>query len=205
MELVIRGLGKKYNNQWLFKNIDYTFAQANAYAITGHNGSGKSTLLQILLGYQSASAGSVQYQFNQQTIELSHAYKQIGFVAPYLELPEELTLLELIKFHGAFKKPLNIDITEMIEKAQLSGSEHKHIKYFSSGMKQRVKLLLALFSESSLLLLDEPCSNLDEQGISWYLQLMNEAIGNRTVVIASNQPTEYQFCTDVLNITHYKG
>lgn len=204
MELIVSGLGKKYNNQWLFKNIDYTFTQANAYAITGHNGSGKSTLLQILLGYQSASAGAVQYQFNKQTIESTQVYQQIGFVAPYLELPEELTLLELIEFHGAFKKALNIAAREMIAKAQLAGNEHKHIKFFSSGMKQRVKLLLALFFESSLLLLDEPCSNLDEQGVAWYLQLMKEVVGNRTVIVASNQPNEYQFCNTILDITHYK-
>jgi ABC-type multidrug transport system ATPase subunit len=205
LNIVLNGIGKKFNRTWLFRDVNLQFESNHAYALTGFNGSGKSTLLQIIYGYQVASAGKVEVSANGKPVADEILYKHIAIATPYMELPEELTLLEVLEFHFAFKKPAN-DITfEMIiAEAGLSGSEDKQVKYFSSGMKQRLKLMLAFYNDCEILLLDEPCSNLDEQGVRWYRDMMKEQKGTRTIIIASNQQSEYDFCDAVYSITAFK-
>ncbi len=202
MKIVLNQVGKKYTKRWLFKGISFLIESNQTIAITGYNGSGKSTLLQIVLGYQLPSTGSVQFFQHDQVILPEHIFNHIAFVAPYLELPEELTLLEAIDFHFSFKQfnPKQ-SITEAIHHAGLTGNETKFIKYFSSGMKQRLKLLLAFYDTSEVLLLDEPTSNLDETGIAWYQQLLATQHHTRTIIIASNQKYEYELCDAVMDVT----
>jgi ABC-type multidrug transport system ATPase subunit len=205
LNIALNGIGKKFNRTWLFRDVNLQFESNHAYALTGFNGSGKSTLLQIIYGYQVASAGKVEVSANGKPVADEILYKHIAIATPYMELPEELTLLEVLEFHFAFKKLVN-DITfEMIiAEAGLSGSEDKQVKYFSSGMKQRLKLMLAFYNDCEILLLDEPCSNLDEQGVRWYRDMMKEQKGTRTIIIASNQQSEYDFCDAVYSITGFK-
>ncbi|MES2779564.1 MAG: ABC transporter ATP-binding protein [Bacteroidota bacterium] len=201
----LKGIGKKFNRNWLFKEVNLHFAANKAYALTGFNGSGKSTLLQLIYGYQVASAGTVEYTQGDKKIAPEAVYKHVLFVAPYLEFPEELSLLEVLHFHFSFKlKSSAVSDAEMIAEAGLQGSEHKHIKYFSSGMKQRLKLALAFYTQCDVLLLDEPCSNLDEWGIEWYRKMMLQQKGKRTILIASNQKAEYDFCDAVYPVTDFK-
>lgn len=202
MKIELSQIGKKFNKHWLFKHIDYTIQPGQTVAITGFNGSGKSTLLQIILGYQLPSTGKIQYSLNNNPIDGEVWFNHLSFVAPYLELPEELTLLEVLHFHFSFKqlKP-GATFELMIAESGLSGSEHKQVKYFSSGMKQRLKLLLAFYTTAEVLLLDEPTSNLDEKGIVWYQQLFSAEHHKRTIVIASNQAYEYLQKDFVLDIT----
>lgn len=201
----LKGIGKKFNRNWLFKEVNLHFAANKSYALTGFNGSGKSTLLQLIYGYQVASAGTVVYTQGTETIAPESVYKHVMFAAPYLEFPEELSLLEVVQFHFAFKsRSIAVSDVEMIAEAGLQGSEHKHIKYFSSGMKQRLKLMLAFYTECEVLLLDEPCSNLDENGIAWYRNMILGQKGKRTIVIASNHKAEYDFCDEVYAVTDFK-
>lgn len=202
MKIELHQIGKKFNKHWLFKQVDCTILSGQTVAITGFNGSGKSTLLQILLGFQIPSTGNIVYTLGDQNIDDEHFFHHVSFVAPYLELPEELTLMEVLQFHYAFKKlKAGASYENMISQSGLSGSEHKQVKYFSSGMKQRLKLLLAFFTTTEVLLLDEPTSNLDATGISWYQQLLAAEHHQRTIVIASNQPYEYGLSDFVLDIT----
>jgi ABC-type multidrug transport system ATPase subunit len=204
VNIELHNISKKFNKSWLFKNINFVIKSKQTVAITGHNGSGKSTLLQLILGYQPASHGTVKYTLNGSEVADESLFKHTAFVAPYLELPEELTLLEAIEFHFSFKQlQSHKSIEQMIFDAGLKGSEHKYIKYFSSGMKQRLKLLLAFNDTSALLLLDEPTSNLDEKGIAWYQQLLASQHHTRTIIIASNQQYEYTLSDAVLNVTKY--
>lgn len=205
VSIELKGIGKKFNRSWLFKEVNLHFAANKAYALTGFNGSGKSTLLQLIYGYQVASAGTAVYMQGTAIISPDAVYKHVVFVAPYLEFPEELSLLEVIQFHFSFKSKSNqANDAEMIAEAGLQGSEHKHIKYFSSGMKQRLKLMLAFYTECDVVLLDEPCSNLDESGIEWYRKMMLLQKGKRTILIASNQKAEYDFCDAVYAVTDFK-
>lgn len=205
MEIELNQIGKKFRGEWLFKNINHLFAANSATALVGYNGSGKSTLLQLILGYQMPSAGKITYALNGNLLTDQELYNHTVFVAPYLELPEELTLTEVIEFHFKIKQRINQNpISVLISSAGLGGSENKQLKYFSSGMKQRVKLLLAVNTKASLLLLDEPCSNLDAQGMNWYQELMVTVLNHRTIIVASNLPAEYGYCHSVLDITVFK-
>jgi ABC-type multidrug transport system ATPase subunit len=205
MQIILENLGRRFNRDWIFRNINYTFSSAQTYVILGINGSGKSTLLQILNGSLSPSAGNINFFYQQKKLEVEQIYQHISLAAPYLELIEDFSLSEVIDFHFQFKKYLNgINRNQVIELLQMESSKNKLIRYFSSGMKQRVKLALAFCADTPLLMLDEPTANLDTQGINWYLQLIRTFAANRLTIICSNQEHEYDFCQNRLNILDYK-
>lgn len=205
MDIKLNNIGRRFNREWIFESIDYTFESGSSYAILGHNGSGKSTLLQVIAGSLSASSGTITYLEDGKNVDLDSIYQHIAVAAPYLELIEEFSLSELLDFHFRFKGSLNkLSTKQIITLAGLERSASKPLKYFSSGMKQRAKLTLALCSDTSLVLLDEPASNLDQSGISWYKEMVNQFGKNRTLIICSNQDYEYDFCSFNMRITDYK-
>lgn len=204
MLIKLENLTKRFNQERVFENINYTFELGNHYAITGSNGSGKSTLIQIIAGSTLPSAGMVKYSKEEQDIPVEEIFTEISLAAPYMDIIQEFTLLELLEFHFKFKKLISgKTIIDIIKDAYFEGAEHKFIKNFSSGMKQRLKLALSFYSETSVLLLDEPTSNLDERAINWYSEKIKD-IDNRLVIIASNQPEEYKSCEFVLDIEGFK-
>lgn len=205
MKILLEDIGRRFNQEWIFKRINYQFTAGQSYAILGPNGSGKSTLLQVLSGSLSPSRGKISYYNQEESIEIDQLYKNLSISAPYLELIEEFTLRELITFHFRFKKMMNgLGTDELIALSQLESSANKEIRYFSSGMKQRVKLMLACCTDAAILLLDEPTSNLDSQSISWYLGLVNRFAAGRLLIVCSNQVNEYSFCNHHIHITDYK-
>src|ERR1700712_213681 len=205
MEISLQNIGRRFNRDWIFRNIDYTFTSGETYAILGPNGSGKSTLLQVLNGSLAPSMGAIDYSLNDQPIEVDAIFNQLSLAAPYLELIEEFTLDEMTDFHFKFKnyRP-GMDKKAVADLLHLDGAKNKMIKYFSSGMKQRLKLALAFCSDTPLLMLDEPTSNLDSQGVDWYLSLVQQFAAGRLTIICSNQEHEYSFCSQRLNISDYK-
>jgi len=205
MKIVLSKIGRRFNREWIFRNIDYTFESGKSYAILGINGSGKSTLLQVLSGALGQSEGEITYEIDGKATDIDNVFEHLVLATPYLELIEEFTLLEVLDFHFQFKKRLNgITNEDLIVLLNMEGSKNKQIKYFSSGMKQRVKLVLAFCADTPVLLLDEPTSNLDEQGINWYYTLVEKFCTERLVVVCSNQIHEYQFCQHQLKIADYK-
>lgn len=206
MQIELKNIGKKFNKDWIFKNLNYTFNYNNSYAITGFNGSGKSTLLQIISGFVIPSMGQVVYNkmLDTETAIISDdiAFKNISIAAPYLELIEEMTAIEFLGFNQQFKSLINdISIEEILNIVQLSKAANKQIRYFSSGMKQRLKLAQAFFSNTAVLLLDEPCSNLDKTGIELYQLLMKNYTNNRLVIICSNDEVEYFSCNKTIDLS----
>ena len=198
----LHNVGKRFNNDWIFKSLDYTFTWGNHYVIIGKNGSGKSTLLQCIAGFTNPSKGTIE--FTNCSSDL--IYKMVSIAAPYLELIEEMTAAEQIHFHKKFKGLRNhIDTNTILEKTGLKGTANKEIRNFSSGMKQRLKLGLAFFSDCPILLLDEPCSNLDKEGQQIYLDLVEEVKQEKLIIVASNDPIEYQFCQHQIDIMQYKS
>jgi ABC-type multidrug transport system ATPase subunit len=205
MQIILQNIGRRFNRDWIFRGVDYTFQTGESYAILGSNGSGKSTLLAVLNGSLSPSAGTINYFLDDKQIEVEQVFQQLSLATPYLELIEEFSLEEMIDFHFKFKtyKP-GIDKAAIIDLLSLPGSSHKLIRYFSSGMKQRLKLALAFCADTPILMLDEPTSNLDAQGVEWYLSLVQQFAKDRLTIICSNQEHEYGFCQHRLNITDYK-
>lgn len=205
MNITLQNIGRRFNREWIFRGIDYTFENAGSYAILGSNGSGKSTLLQVLNGSLVPSAGTLKYHNEDKEIEAGEIFSYLSLAAPYMEVIEEFSLNEMIDFHFKFKafKP-GIDKNAVADILSLDGSRNKLIKYFSSGMKQRLKLALAFCADTPMLMLDEPTSNLDNQGIDWYLSLIEKFSENRLTIICSNQEHEYRFCENRLSIADYK-
>ena len=201
MTISISDAGKRYNRDWIFRHFTHTFHTGTSYAITGPNGSGKSTLLQALGGALALSEGKLEYSLSNND---SH-YQHISIAAPYLEVIEEMTVTEFLAFHQTFKPLLPaLTIKEIIAVVGLEPAAHKQIRYYSSGMKQRAKLAQAIFSDTPVVLLDEPCTNLDSSGISLYQQLIHDYCSNRLVIVSSNDEAEYGFCKEVVSILQYK-
>lgn len=205
MEIQLDNTGKRFRLDWIFKGMQYTFEAGRRYAILGPNGSGKSTLLKVLSSHLSPSKGKVHFRAGGRELEPETLYRQISYAAPYIELIEEFTLEEAVRFHAGLK-PLLPGITpdRIYELLALPRARNKEIRFFSSGMKQRVKLALAVCSDTPVLLLDEPATNLDVQGVEWYKNLISTFAAERLVVIASNDPHDAEFCPSHLNILDYK-
>ncbi|QHS54775.1 ABC transporter ATP-binding protein [Mucilaginibacter sp. 14171R-50] len=205
MNIILQNIGRRFNREWIFKGIDYTFEANGSYAILGPNGSGKSTLLQVLNGSLVPSAGTITYTDGSATVDAGDIFNHLSLAAPYLEVIEEFSLNEMIDFHFKFKKfRPGIDKSAVADILNLTGSRNKLVKYFSSGMKQRLKLALAFCADSPILMLDEPTSNLDAQGIDWYLNLAQKFSEDRLTIVCSNQEHEYSFCPNRLSISDYK-
>ena len=205
MKIDLVNAGKRFNREWIFRSATLSFTSSNAYAITGPNGSGKSTLLQAIGGMLQLSEGSIQYAIDNKQLAGEEAYKEISFCAPYLDVIEEMTLTEFLDFHSQFKTFLpSFSTKKIIAEIGLEGAANKQIRFYSSGMKQRVKLAQAIFSNTAIILLDEPCSNLDVRGIELYHSLINNYCKERLVIICSNDEVEYKFCNEVISILQYK-
>ncbi len=205
MELVLSNVGKRYRFDWIFRQLDFHFHENRKYAILGPNGSGKSTLMKVLSGHLTPSKGKISFKSDAKLLLADHVYRRLSYAAPYIDLIEELTLEEAIQFHLRFKKMRNnLDLQGLLDILQFKKARKKEIRFFSSGMKQRLKLVLAICSDTELLLLDEPTTNLDKQGFDWYQGLINEYTSDRLVIVASNVEMDYHFCDEHLNILDYK-
>lgn len=201
----LKSAGKRFQNSWIFRNLNLIIHHSEKIAVTGNNGSGKSTLLQVISGYQALTEGKINFSVADKEIETDDWYKQISCAAPYIDLPDELTLKENIRFFSTFKQ---LDINDVSEIAHVAGlSEHinKPLKFFSSGMKQRVRLTLAVLASVPVILLDEPCSNLDQAGVQWYHELINSYGSSKTIIVFSNHyPAEYVFCERITDLLQFK-
>ena len=213
MKITLTDAGKRFNRDWIFRHLSYEFISGRSYAITGPNGSGKSTLLQVIAGATVASEGKLKYEItngtsnqSSQAISSENFFRYLSFSAPYLELTEEMSVTEFLTFHQVFKPFLpSVSIEKIIEIVHLHEAAHKQIRYYSSGMKQRVKLAQAIFSDTPIVLLDEPCTNFDTDGIALYRQLIKEYGNSRLMIISSNDKQEYEFCEEVLDVTQFKN
>ena len=205
MQINVENVSKRYRFEWILKNVNYEFQSNNAYAILGPNGSGKSTLLRMLSGFLTPTKGKVNFTAANAILDADNIFKRISYSGPYIDLIEEFTLMEAIQFHQKFKQPLpGIDRDALLDILSFSKSNHKEVRHFSSGMKQRLKLALAITTDSPALFLDEPTTNLDRQGMNWYKSLIEQFKKDRLIIVASNIEEDYYFCQEHLSILDYK-
>jgi len=204
--ITLVNLSKNFGNQLILRNITHTFEKGSKTVILGSNGSGKSTLIKILSGAQEATENAPSYQINGQKILAVEAGGICSLAAPYAELNPMFNLKETVDFHAemcGFTQ--GVDIDYWITKAGLKSHLNKRLQTYSSGMKQRVRLLLAVASPRPLLLLDEPTSNLDKDGVEFYKSLIQVVALEKTIIVASNYlKHEYDFCSgELLLEKHY--
>lgn len=204
MEISLNQIGKRFGYEWIFKNVNLELSANNIYGLKGPNGSGKSTLMQVFSGHLSPSEGKIKYSNKNAEISRADIYKYISFSGPYIDIINQFTLREVLSFHFKFKESLLGSEKEMIQAMQLEKAKDKQLAFYSSGMRQRVKLALSLFSNTPILLMDEPSTNLDQKGINWYQEMLEKFSKNRLVMVASNEARDYQQAKSIFNIEDYK-
>ena len=206
LHITTQELGKRFNRDWIFRNLTFNFTSGNTYAIVGPNGSGKSTLLHVLWGQVPATSGTVRYSQTNAEISVEQIHQHISIATPYMDLIDEFTLLEQLQFHFKLKKSRdNMSIENMLDRMNLVHAKDKYLSNFSSGMRQRVKLALAFYTQADLVFLDEPGTNLDHRAFTWYLEGLHQLVTTGcTVLVASNEPAEYPAEAHKVDIMRYK-
>jgi len=200
--ITLTNASKQFNGKVVFEKLNLSLSVGDAVAVTGANGSGKSTLIKIISGYTPLSSGTIKWMTTDGPIDGSVIYKDCALAAPYLDLFDDFTLSENIRIFGDLKGFRNhMSAQNVIGFMELEHAANKKLKDFSSGMKQRTKLAMAICSNTSILLLDEPLSNLDSKGYEWYKKHTNGNMQDRIVLVGSNmEGTETHFCNKRIHL-----
>jgi heme exporter protein A len=201
--LKVEGICKHYSQTLLLDDVSFSVKQGDVLAVTGWNGSGKSTLMRIIAGLVRPSAGRVLMFAGEEVIPKEMRRRFLGMVAPALCLYDELTGVENLEF---FCKVRGVpyhrsDSLALMEQVGLGGHEKKRCRDYSSGMKQRLKIVQALVHKPPLLLLDEPGSNLDSKGIKIVENVVAEQREMGITIIASNEKREVDYADRIINLS----
>ena len=200
MDISLSNIGKRYNFQWVIKSLNFQFESGRIYGLSGPNGSGKSTLLKIIAGFLTQTTGTVTYWRDKKKVTRGDIFEYIAYAAPYADLMEEFTLEEAVQMHFKFKRNRLENENAVIHAMELNHVRKRFLSDFSSGMKQRAKLGLALFSDVPILLLDEPTTNLDARAKSWFYALLHKHKNQRLTIIASNEDEELSNASKLLRL-----
>lgn len=205
--LQVHSLQKSFGRRLVFNGITFNLNKAGVFGISGPNGSGKSTLIKILAGINSPSRGQVIHGFNGKEITSERLHNYIGFVSPYLVLYDEFSAWENLNHFSAIRKlPFNKEkVEQLLEKFLLFDRKDDLVKAYSSGMKQRLKFIFALMHSPVFLFLDEPTSNLDDEGKQTVYNLMKSESEKAIVVVASNEKNDLIHCSEVMDLNDYKN
>lgn len=195
MKIEVKNISKYFGERKIFSNINFEISSGSSVAITGPNGSGKTTLIRIISGLLNPTEGKVTYTANGSVLNDREKFNQLGLVGPYLELYGDLTAMENLSFFSKMKRIKNEQeiIPELLDKMNLTGHEDDLVKNYSSGMKQRLKYVFALLASPSVLLLDEPASNLDNEGIHTVYEIMERQKSNGILIIATNDEADLKY------------
>jgi ABC-type multidrug transport system ATPase subunit len=197
-QIEAESISKKYSGRAaLFSNFNLSIQTGESFAITGHNGSGKSTLLKILSGICQPDKGTVKYKKTDTIISREELYNYIGFSSPEINPYDELTGFENINF--AIKKEKSFP-EKLIDDLNLKSHIHKRVKFYSTGMKQRLKFILALIREPDVLFLDEPGSSLDSEGKELVYEIIRQMKKDMIIIIATNETDEADICSRVISL-----
>jgi len=198
MTITLSDVYKRFTYQWIIKKANYQFQPNRIYGVAGPNGSGKSTLLHMISGYLSPSRGLLSWKQGSRAIDRHDQYKSMAISAPYIRMVEDFTIPELLRLYTKSKPLTDLTTDRFMQKAYIETHSNKAIKYFSSGMKQRVQLLLALATDGAVLLLDEPTSYLDQDAKAWFYDELRAYKKNKLVIIASNDPEDLNQCEEIV-------
>lgn len=204
-----KDLSKYFSHRLIFENLNFSLASGSSVGITGRNGSGKSTVIKVISGIIMPSKGECEFTHDSVQIKKENFYRHIGLMSPYLNLYDELSGFENLEFFMNLKSEKSSSEKEerinfLLESVGLFKRKKDLYKNYSSGMKQRLKLAFALLNEPELLLLDEPCSNLDKEGIEIVYKFANEQREKGMLIIATNEESDLQFCDSLINIEECK-
>lgn len=203
IELHAHALSKNFNRRSIFHDISFSLLSPASIAFTGKNGSGKSTLAKIVAGVLSPTTGEVVYQRNGKTLIEDERRIYVGFVSPYLNLYDEFTAMENIALLAKMRSNhSSIDaITEsLFKRFNLWQRRDDTVRGYSSGMKQRLKYVFALVHSPSILILDEPSTNLDDDGMNVVEEVVKEQLLSSILIVATNDSAEAKWCKQVVQL-----
>ena len=200
MEIFCNKVSKNFGSKSIIKNFNKTFKK-KSYAILGKNGSGKSTLLKLIANLILPSSGKIEFIIRNKILNNEEKISSIFFTAPYQELISELSVKELISFHYKFRRKIKNE-KKLIGEFGLENFINSKIENLSSGTEQKLKLLLAFNTVSEYLILDEPCTNLDEDGKKLYKKMYKNFSKNRGIIFATNDKDDIvDKKTEIISIT----
>lgn len=205
-QLKAENLTKIFGRRLIFKDLNFSFEQNGIYGIAGHNGSGKSTLVKIIAGIIGPSKGSIKHTLNNNIIKMEELHNHIGFVSPYLVLYDEFTAEENLRHFASIRGVAynQEKVHYLFHEFRLYDRMADEVKGYSSGMKQRLKYIFALMHSPSLIILDEPTSNLDNSGKEAVYKLIAEESAGSIVIVASNEDADLALCSDTIQLEKYK-
>jgi len=204
--LVAESVNKTFGRRLIFRDINFKLNSSTIFGISGPNGSGKSTLVKIIANIISPSSGKLVHSINGKEIKPEKLHNHIGLVSPYLVLYDEFTAYENLNYFSeirgiSFNKER---VDDLLNKFLLFNRKDDLVKTYSSGMKQRLKFIFALMHSPQLIILDEPTSNLDDEGKEVVYQLVKEEGSRNVVIVASNEKTDLNLCTNKIDLNDYK-
>ncbi len=200
MRVILDNIAKRFQFNWIIQNVNLEIPDTGVIGVSGRNGSGKSTLMSIISGYLSPSEGNISYHIKNQAINRDDIFRHINQVGPYISLIKEFTLPEQYAFHFKFRKLEQGSYEAFRDFLGMDYDESKQIGAYSSGMHQRLLIALSLYGAEPLLLLDEPTSYLDPKAKEWFYSKLSSQIGKKTIIVASNDDEDFQFCNDQYEI-----
>jgi len=203
MDISLSDVGKKYRNNYVFRHLSLSIPAGSKTAIVGHNGSGKSTLLKLISSSLTHTEGTIKYEDASLPIEISEVPERIAYCAPYIDLIPSLSVKEMVDFHFKFASP-RASAIQLFEESSIKPAENLLVSELSSGMHQRLKLILALASNVDVILLDEPTTNLDDEGKNWLTALLEKELDNRTLIVASNEDRDIALCDTRIDVMEFK-
>ncbi|AFN74858.1 ABC transporter-like protein [Melioribacter roseus P3M-2] len=205
--VILENLVKYFGRRLVFNGIDRRFDSGNIYGVAGPNGSGKSTIVKIIANLISPTKGKVIHLHGDKKINYEHLHNYIGFVSPYLFLYDEFTARENLLY---FSKIRGIDYDEeyanfLLSELNIYKRKDDVIRGYSSGMKQRLKFIFALIHNPSLVILDEPTSNLDTPGKEKVYEIIDKNRNDKLFIIASNEESDLSLCGEIINLENFKN
>jgi heme exporter protein A len=205
--LLAESVNKTFGRRLIFKDISFKLNSSAIFGISGPNGSGKSTLVKIIANIISPSSGKLIHNFNGTEIKPENLHNHIGLVSPYLVLYDEFTAYENLNYFSEIRGiPFNKGrVDDLLNKFLLFNRKEDLVKTYSSGMKQRLKFIFALMHSPQLIILDEPTSNLDDEGKEVVYELVKEEGSNNIVIIASNEKVDLSLCNETIDLKNHKG
>jgi heme exporter protein A len=203
ISITAEGVTKEFNRRTIFRDISFSLSTPSSLAVTGKNGSGKSTLSKIIAGLMTPTKGSVLYSVNDKPSGSEDLKHNIGFVSPYLNLYDEFTALENLRLLSRIRSAdwyNDVELKEVLEPAGLWKRRNDFIGTYSSGMKQRMKYAFALLHRPEILILDEPTSNLDAEGVEFVKQIVARQKEAGILIVATNDKEEASWCMMEISI-----
>jgi heme exporter protein A len=176
-----RALEKRYGDKRILRGLDLDVGLHDFLLVTGPNGSGKTTLLRLCAGLAAPTRGQ---------LEVDVARGRVGYLAHEPLVYRELTALENLDLYGRlYRVPERRErIGMLLERFGLWDVRHARAGSFSRGMLQRLALCRALLHEPELLILDEPYSGLDDEGVLLLDRELSERAASGTFVVATHDP-----------------